>query len=208
MNKREDTKKLITEKAKETFINNGLLKTVMEDIAKNANISRRTIYRYFSSKEDLAFEVTIGLLKDWNTNQKNIYSNLKGNGIKRLESFLNQLIDYAEKRLDVMKYISEFDFYFQDGSPNAASSDTISRYNEIIFEPEALLEEIIILGKKDKSIKEDLDIKLTVATITNVLWSFGQRIAIRGEIIKKESHLEGVDLIKNQVDIYIKAFKR
>lgn len=88
---------------------------------------------------------------------------------------------------DVMRYLSEFDFYFKDISETRVSEDTKFRYNSLILKSDTLLSDIINLGKEDKSIKSDIDVKLIVATTSNVLWGFGQRIAIRGNIIKKES---------------------
>ena len=161
----------------------------------------------FKTKEDLAYEVTIGLLNEWNAYQRGVFNKLEGSGIERLEFFLNKLIDHMSKKPDVMRYLSEFDFYFKDES-NSANEASMSRFNEIILESESLLNEIMILGKEDKSIKENLDAKLMVATMSNVLWSFAQRIAIRGEIIKKESGLDGITLIKNQVDIYIMFIRK
>lgn len=207
MDKRQKTKKMIIEKSKETFLQKGLFNTVMDDIAKSSNLSRRTLYRYFKTKEDLAYETTIDLLDEWNNYQVKVFKSLKGNGIERLYTFLNLLIDYMTDKRDVMKYLGEFDFYFKDESQNLASEDSLKRFNEIILKSEDLLSSIITLGKNDKSIKEKTDINLTVSTISNVLWSFGQRIAIRGKAIKKESGLDPIDLIKNQVHLYIKALE-
>ena len=207
MEKTNETKNLILEKSREIFLNKSLFNSTMSDIAERAGLSRRTIYRYFDTKEELAYEITIELLNEWNSYQKEIFTNLRGTGIERLEIFLNKLIDYMSEKADVMRYLSEFDFYFQDKTTHAANEMSKNRFNKIILKSDELLEEIMILGKKDKSIKKDIDIKLIVATISNVLWSFGQRIAIRGESIKKEYNLDGISLIKKQVDIYIAAIK-
>ena len=207
MDKKAETREWIIKIARETFLEKDLFNTAMIDIASSAGLSRRTIYRYFKTKEDLAYEVTIGLLNEWNAYQRGVFNKLEGSGIERLELFLSKLIDHMSKKPDVMRYLSEFDFYFKDES-NSANEDSMSRFNEIILESESLLNEIMILGKEDKSIKENLDAKLMVATMSNVLWSFAQRIAIRGEIIKKESGLDGITLIKNQVDIYIMFIRK
>lgn len=206
IDKKKDTKDLIIEKSRETFLNNDIFNTVMNDIALNSNLSVRTIYRYFNTKEDLVYEITIDLLNEWNKYQIDAFNNLEGTGIVRLDIFLKNLINYMSEKTDVMRYLGEFDFYFKDEA-TAANEDRMNRFDEIILVSEDLLSEIIILGIKDKSIRKDLDINLTVATISNVLWSFGQRIAIRGEIIKKESGFDGITLINNQVDIYIENIK-
>jgi AcrR family transcriptional regulator len=207
MDKRRERKDLIIAKARETFLQKGLFNTVMDDIADRVGLTRRTLYRYFKTKEDLAYETTIVLLKEWNDYQKMIFDSLEGNGIERLESFLNNLIDYMSNKIEVMKYLGEFDFCFQDGTTIELDTNVIVRFDEIILESDRLITEIINLGQEDKSIKSDFDVKLMVATISNMLWSFGQRVAIRDKIIMKESGFPGLDLIKNQVSIYIMAIK-
>lgn len=207
MDKRRERKDLIIAKARETFLQKGLFNTVMDDIADRVGLTRRTLYRYFKTKEDLAYETTIVLLKEWNDYQKMIFDSLEGNGIERLESFLNNLIDYMSNKIEVMKYLGEFDFCFQDGTTLELDTNVIVRFDEIILESDRLITEIINLGQEDKSIKSDFDVKLMVATISNILWSFGQRVAIRDKIIMKESSFPGLDLIKNQVSIYIMAIK-
>lgn len=207
MNKRKEMQDFIIENAKQTFLEKGLFNTVMDDIADRVGLTRRTLYRYFESKEDLAYETSIQLINEWNIYQRTVFKELKGSGIKQFETFLYDLIDYMGKRIDVMKYLGEFDFYFKDENMTKASSESIARFNEIILESDGLLTQIMELGQSDKSIKKDLDVKLTVATISNILWSFGQRIAIRGETIKEESSLDGLQLIENQVRLYIMAIK-
>lgn len=207
MDKRRERQDLIIAKAKETFLEKGLFHTVMDDIADSVGLTRRTLYRYFETKEDLAFETAILLLNEWNNYQESIFNSLVGNGIQRLEYFLINLIDYMSNKIEIMKFLGEFDFYFQDETLIELSTDSMIRFDGIILESDRLLTEIINLGQEDKSIKSDLDVQLMVATISNILWSFGQRIAIRGKAMEKESGFHAIDLIKNQVDIYITAIK-
>ena len=112
-----------------------------------------------------------------------------------------------EDKIDVMKYLGEFDIYFTDQRVAKPSTNSIKRFNEIILESDGLLSQIIIVGQKDRSIKQELDVDLTVSTMSNVLWGFGQRIAIRTEIIEEETGRHAISLIKNQVSIYIMAMK-
>jgi len=94
MDKREEKKKVIIEKAQKIFLEKGLLNIVMDDIAAAVGLTRRSLYRYFETKEDMAYETAILLLNEWNAYHKKVYSQLSGNGIYQLEDFLNQLINY------------------------------------------------------------------------------------------------------------------
>ncbi|MBF4691616.1 TetR/AcrR family transcriptional regulator [Fusibacter ferrireducens] len=202
-----DKQKMIIEGAKHTFLEKGLFNTVMTDIASACNITRRTLYRHFETKEDLAYETAILLINEWNDFQSETFLKLEGKGIELLESFLSQLIEYMTSRILELKYLGEFDFYFRDDGEGKPSQDEKDAFNGIILKSDDFIKNIIATGIEDGSIKPLVDIELMVATISNVLWSFAQRIALRGHIMEAEYGISGVTLIMNQVHLYIMALK-
>lgn len=196
---------MIIDKAMEVFLRNGLLETVMDDIAEAVGLTRRTLYRHFSSKEALAYEVTIAIMVMWNKYCEKVFSQLEGSGLERLDAFLNKLIDYMEERQEIMKYLGVFDFYFKE---NDFSGDLMIHqvdYDAVIGYSDTMIMNLLMMGIEDGSIVTDMEMELLEATISNVLWGFGQRVVIRNEVIKKETKRTGIDLIRAQVDIYIKA---
>jgi AcrR family transcriptional regulator len=207
MDKRTEKQKLILEKAQETYLEKGLFNTVMDDIADKAHITRRTLYRYFETKEELSFEVTIQILNEWNHYQLNSYKTLEGTGKEKLYQFLNMLIDYMSNKVYAMKYLGEFDYYFHDNNRPHSSKQNVSKLHEIAHVSDDLLREIIVEGQEDGSISSEIDTDLTVSTISNILWSFGLRNAIWGKTIKKETGFSGIDLIRHQVKLYIMAME-
>ncbi len=85
MTKKLNTEKNILKHAKHNFMTQGIMNTVMGDIAKDAELSVRTLYRYFDSKEDLVFAVVIEILHDWNNFQTRIFKELKSDGLTALQ---------------------------------------------------------------------------------------------------------------------------
>ncbi len=53
-----EIKSRILETAKENFFNNGFSKTTMEEFAQSMGMSKKTIYKFFPSKDDLIREIT------------------------------------------------------------------------------------------------------------------------------------------------------
>lgn len=200
-----EKKEIILKTAETIFLKQGLFNTAMDQIAEEAGFTRRTLYRYFDKKEDLAYEVTTRLLMKLNEFYQDTYKSLEGNGLERLEVFLDSLIKYISDRVDIMNYIGEFDFYFKDTNTLKPSEDQVTHFNEVILMPDEMLKEILKLGIEDGSIKKGIDIEITEATISNVLWSFGQRIASRGNTIQQETGYDGIALIQYQVQLYRQA---
>ncbi len=202
------TKARILCSAKNLYIKNGFLDVTMEEIAKGSGLTRRTLYRYFGTKEELAFRVVIMILSELNSAQHKIAGNLHGTGIVRLESFLKQFIVYIGSRMDMLRFLGEFDFHFKDSNKKEPGADIMAEYRRVSLKPELLIRNIISQGLKDNSIHRNTDPELTTITISNVLWSFGQRIAIRNKHIKEETGIDPEKMIIHQVDLYINALKR
>lgn len=59
--KRRETHMRIQESAKTLFIARGYAATTLEDIADAANISRRTVFHYFKSKDDILMSMAGGM---------------------------------------------------------------------------------------------------------------------------------------------------
>lgn len=203
-----EKRQLIVQTARETFLKEGLISTSMDRISEKSGLSRRTLYRYFDKKEDLAFEVTTGLLREWNQFYHTTFLSVTGSGIEKLNAFLYELITYMSNKIEVMHYLGEFDFFFQDTSIDTASETQLDEFNDVILESDDYIISLLIEGMNDGSIDGSIDVKLTESTISNVLWSFGQRVANRSKIIKKETGFEAIELVKHQVDLYIKALKK
>lgn len=93
--------------AEKIFAAKGYSCTSMEEIAKEAQFTRKTIYQYFVDKEDLYFAVIIRgfqrLLRYFKEETKN-----KENGFEKLRSLGNAYyrfyLDYPET-LELMNYV-------------------------------------------------------------------------------------------------------
>lgn len=206
--RKEEKRDILINTAKDVFLKKGLFNVVMDDIAKEVGITRRNLYYYFKTKEDLVYETAILLLGEWKEYHEEVFKTLQGSGIDQVHMFLNRLIEYMESRIEVMKFMSEFDFYFSDERRREPSEDCVKRFNDIILKQDDLITILIDKGIEDGTIKEETDSKLMTNIINNVLWSFGQSLAIRGDKIEQESGMQGIDLIKNQALLYVLALQK
>lgn len=207
MGRKTEKQVMIIYKAREVFLNKGFFNTVMDDIAEAAGMTRRTLYRHFETKEEIAYETMMLIMREWNAYSYATYLKLEGSGILQLESFLSTLIDYMEEKPEIMRYLGEFDFFFKDNIVVNTVGVEDEEFDTTLSESDNLMLKLLNLGVVDGSIRENIDIEIMEATISNVLWSFGQRLGIRGETIIRETGHTGIELIRNQVAIYIMALR-
>ena len=204
MTVKEKTKKELLIKARDIFAQKGISEVTMDEIAIASNRTRRTIYRHFSNKEHLAYEVLMAFFEEWNDYLTCIYNTLEGRGIDRLECFLYKMKSYMEKRITIMAFVSEYDIYFSDKRPREISEATKGKFKV----SDTLIEKIVLQGIEDDSIELKKDIKMIVSTIASVLWGFGQRIAYKGESMSSELGINSRDIISCQIDMYIDYLRK
>ncbi len=206
MKERINRKEQIIHCAKELFFSKGLKETVMDDVAVMCGISRRTLYRYHSSKEDLIYDVFIQEFTKWNDYQENAYKKLRGNGLEKFVEFTKHITGYLEDSLSFLKFVGDFDNYFKDSASYNVSEEYLEKFNNIIYVSDDLFKSIFQEGINDGSMEINEDLDLVVLTVTNVLWSLGQRIASRRGILEKEYHINPIKMIEYQLRLYASEF--
>ena len=197
------TKSEFIKNARTIFMDKGISEAYMDDIAIASGKTRRTIYRYFNTKEDLAYEVLIEVLNEWNDYQLNLNKTLEGKGLIQLKDFLYGLVFYMKTKIPLMTFLAEFDYYFKDSNTSSIDIEILKRFESIIHVSDDIIETLLDKGVDDHSIVLKKSKQMIVATISNILWGFGQRVAVRGESLTMESNLDPIDLLYCQIDMYI-----
>jgi AcrR family transcriptional regulator len=208
MSVKEKTKAEFLISAKAIFMEKGIAETYMDDIAVRSGKTRRTIYRHFDTKEDLAYEVLIGILEEWNEYQRQIFQALTGTGIVQLSAFLHGIKTYMSDRIALMAFLAEFDFYFKDTKDKKIKPELLERFDVNARESDGLIERLIDMGLEDQTISINKDKHLIIATISSVLWGFGQRVAVRGKTMTMELNQDPIDIFSCQIDIYIDFLRK
>lgn len=197
---KEKRKNEILNAARESFITKGLVETTMDHIAKEVKITRRTLYRYYKTKEELAFEIEIMLFEELYHFQNEIYKTLEGNGLEKIELYFNELANYVEANSSVIKFSGEFDYYFRGEYPYL---ELTTRFKNMISSNDHLLEQLIKDGIEDGSIRQDIDPVLTGLTIDNVLLSLSQRVLSREKHLDEEQGGTSREMIRHQFKLFI-----
>lgn len=97
---REERRQQILTQAKQLFLQRGLADVGMRDIAAACNISRQTLYKYFSGVDAIIFGIQDQIMRRFSMRDE-----------KDLESLLKHLFDYYQKNTEDFFFISMFDVY-------------------------------------------------------------------------------------------------
>lgn len=174
--------------AEKLFAKNGFEHTSMNEIATEAEFSKRTLYQYFDDKSDLYLTVALRLYN-------NMYNYLEGLdshqecGLEKVkESFLAYFEFYKKNE-------SNFRIIYDIGNVRQKSKSPklieFLKIDKLIFEN---LFNLIIEGQQDGSISKDLDAKSTTSSLIFLLTGFLNQLTITGKNYTKHLNITIDDL--------------
>lgn len=174
----------IIEAAERVFFKKGFDDATVDDVAKEAEFSKRTVYVYFNSKEQIYFEIMtrgykllISMLKD------DLQKGKSGTAIEEIRQMYLTVYrfskDYPEYFMAIMEYENgELDF--QKGIPDQSKTECYALGEEILGYLTGALEK----GIAEDSICNDLDVVKT----SLVLWAC--MIGLFNTAKKKENYIK------------------
>lgn len=162
---KEEIRANIIQSAMELFLNQGIGGTTMQQVASKVGISHRTLYRYFKDKDALACEIAViqrGQLEDI----RHAALIDTGTGLERVKEHISFLVHFQcmLSTLRSSRFLAEYDHYdhfVTGGIPNEDLNAMTDRYEEII-------EEMLLLGQSDGTIRADLDAKTSASMFVHV----------------------------------------
>ncbi len=181
----------ILDAAETLFLEKGLENTNMKDIAARTGITRVSLYRYFSDRDPIAFEIAVRMLK------RIAAAAAGGEPITGLESFRDyviRMIDQFYVLRPAYRYISMFDNLYDNHYPNTELADW---YKAQIF----------ALGWREWAAPDNrlgIDPSLS-AMLLNSTMSFLEKMAARGELMSDEQEVSMDDELafyKEMIQVY------
>ncbi|MEA4926036.1 MAG: TetR/AcrR family transcriptional regulator [Syntrophomonadaceae bacterium] len=181
---REIRRNDIIDAAERIFFTKGYNNATMDDVAKEAEFSKRTVYVYFNSKEQIYFEIMIkgyrmliGMLKD------DLQKEKACNAIEEIRQIALTLYRFSKDYPEYFKVIMEYEngeLDFQKGIPDQSRDECYALGEEILGNLIGALEK----GMAEDSIPSDLDAIKTAL----VLWAC--MIGVFNTAKKKENYIK------------------
>ena len=200
-----ETRERILSVAQKLFLESGLFEVQMTDVARQADISRNSLYRYFRDKTDLAFTLMEQRLKELVGSFAQLRGQLQGDNYREkirdyfIKSWLNP--EYQETLL----FLAEFDAYFSGVRQVLDQKERLQKTFGVSNDD--LLTELVRKGQQDGSVRKDVDAHFLMVTIVNGIRGLHQRLQLREESLLEVQGMESKHMMSHFLDIVIKGIK-
>lgn len=200
---REIRKSDIVEAAERLFFAQGYDHTTMDDVAKEAQFSKRTLYVYFNSKEEIYFEIMakgyrllIDALKKEKPKATDVYGEIR--------HMADVLYHFYLHHPDYFRAIMEYEngeLDFQKGVSDGAKENCYALGEEVL----GFLTDILQRGVKEGAVRGDIDVLQTALVFwTCIIGVF--TTAQRKEQYIRHVHQTTADrLVSSAVDLLIRS---
>lgn len=194
----------IIDTAEQLFCLNGFENTSMNDLAKKVEYTKRTIYKYFTCKEDLFFAV---LLKSYTNMINSISSSIDTNstGFEKIKSFYHSFNNFSSENQNLVKLMGMI------GIAKHKTEETDMPYKTKFYEfNKKLFSEIYKLfeeGKADKSISENYDTSKLVFSSIFTMTGFFLMLSTSGDSFTESFNLDKNDFVDFTIDLLTSSFK-
>ena len=188
----EERRESILNAAQRLFLDRGLETVNMVDIAEAAGITKVTLYRYFPSKDPIAFEIAVRMLKRVAASSEKFDGELILENIKRL---CQSLVSNFYETRDAYRYLGMFEHIYAEHYP----SEELAQF----FKQSIFLLEFNHVTYKDLS--ETFPQSPQVMMLINTIMAFLQKMALRGELLETEQELpmnDQLQMFKDMIGMY------
>lgn len=154
---RQDKEQRILEAAKGLFISRGYANITIRDIAAGAGFTRRTVYAYFPTKEELLMTIHLnGLTKRLEVLEKAMTP--APDGLAKIRAF--GLAYFRHYRENPEQLLLQVVLDAEKMDHNKISPALLSRFKQANNQGHRILENAILTGKKDGTISPRINAKL------------------------------------------------
>jgi AcrR family transcriptional regulator len=183
---RENQNERILEAAEELFIRDGIDNVSMGAIAKTARLARKTLYEYYTNKQEIAFAI-LQIIADERTSNFERPPQPEGTGFQRVEGYLLHMVHLLESHPEHFRFLVEFNMlYAREGGAERLRQVFVGRSDYPL--------QMIKLGIRDGSIRPDADADLLCASLLNLVAGMNTRFALLGSQVAEEYGFPALDM--------------
>lgn len=199
---RKQREKDILKAAEAVFGEKGYDKSSMDEIARKAQFTKRTLYKYFPNKMDLyfaialrAFQATGKIMAEAGKESENAFEQLYKGCAAQYE--------LSKKKPQIFRIISEVG-YVRRKEGVSSNRDAWYKYDDVLFDE---LTKLIEKGQKDGSIKPDLDPKMTAFSCGFLISGLFKTLSESGETFSDHFNLDVDEFSSHTFDLLFSSIR-
>jgi len=186
MGVRERRRQELVDAARALFLERGFDQVMIEDIADRCGVTRRTVYRYFATRDHVALAVEVDVLERWSALLKELSQHWSGTGADRLRAAFADVEGLVDDHADEVRFTQVFDLR-PDGDDD---SDLREKYEAAIRALLLPIVEVLRMGERDGTLRLEAPPEVTASTLTNAYLGLAQRVYGFGERLAQEQAVE------------------
>lgn len=198
------------------FAENGIENISMNEIAEQAEIGVASLYRYFSTKEDLTIEVAIFA---WNLELKFFSRLFESDDYKKLCGFeqMRSLLEVFEEALVSQRSFFSFIYYFDSFiKKEKVSAERLFKYECAIGKVNDVIIDALAKGKEDGSITFNKSENPIIAgtsdeemyfTLLHSLFCLAQKLSLSGELLTMDKAVSAKRQLEILINIMLEALR-
>lgn len=191
------------------FSSAGIEPVAMTDIAKKAEIGVASLYRYFSTKDEIAIRTAIWA---WEEQISEIYPSINndeytnGNGLFRLSIIFSLFKKLYMSQPEFLRFIYFFDSYAVNSD---IKQERMIEYENVIGKVQMIVADAIKLGLKDNSInKKYIDkTKDLYFTLMHSFFSTAQKLTLSENLLAMNEKSKGSDQLDLLSELLLNGVK-
>jgi AcrR family transcriptional regulator len=198
---REQRNEEILKAAKKVFFTKGFNDTTMDDIARESELSKGTLYLYFKNKEDLAHAIMFESFKFLKNMMEDAVGD-GGTGMEKIKRIVSVMPVYYDRYRSYFDFARNIDYRI---ASRAEESNMAAQCMRIIDEIVDMLISVLREGVQDNTIRTDIDPEKMAILYANIVTSFMTQLSVLGDIINQRGQYEPGELIEHMLDIMVRS---
>jgi AcrR family transcriptional regulator len=201
---KQEHEKEILIAAETIFCLKGYEEASMDEIAKEAQFTKRTVYQYFENKDDLYFAVVLKGLKKL-FSKINEANKKEQSGYEKLERSCKSYFQFYRENPEFIRLLNYWGHVRRKSSNESRNKNELIQFNNIMFHDIA---DIIEVGIADGSIQLGLDSEKTALCLMFLITGFYNQLSTTGDNFTEFFSWNQEEFSFYTIDLIIKPLKR
>lgn len=190
--------------AEQVFCQNGYEAAGMDEIAKEAQFTKRTLYQYFEGKEELYFAVVLRGYQLLDSIQTAARKKEK-NGYDKLESMYNSYYKFYRENPELFRLMNGWSHIKNKSEGVGPWKSALILYKNNMFQK---ITDLIEEGKEDGSIQSETDAQKTAPSIIFLMNGFFDHLSAAGDTLPVDYVHDQEAFSRFSIDLVMKPLKK